>query len=652
MPSVLPAPVLWHGAERVPTEPLVLRAGPLTMLFEPDLAFVRYIRLGGREVLRGIYSAVRDHNWGTVTPQVSDLRLDCDDQGFRLTFDVECVHEPIDFAWRGSITGNAQGTILFSMEGIARSTFLRSRIGFCVLHPIDECAGRECRVEHVNGSVQHAHFPKHISPHQPFKDVRAIAHEVTPGVWAEARFSGDVFEMEDQRNWTDASFKTYCTPLGLPYPVEIVAGTRVTQTVELRLAGRPPSTLLRSSSDGETVLDVADRPRSRLPRIGLQVASSGQPLRSVELDRLRKLKLHRRRVEPPLHGPAWREGLARAAGQAQALGIGLEAALFLGPSPAIELDNLLAKIRTLRPPVSSWIVFHVDEASTNETWVRLARDRLSEYDPQIPLGAGTYRDFTELNRCRPLVEPLDFICYAANPQVHAFDNRSIVETLPTHQDLVETARQFAGSLPIAVTPLSLKAYAPSSLQDRAAGGSTQAALPQSVDPRQMSLFWAAWTLGSLKHLAQAGVQSVTYGETTGWRGVMETESGSHLPEVFRSLPDAVFPVYHVLADVGDWSDAQVLATSSSDSLAVEGLALERNGRRRLMVANLTGEKQVVVIPGLTAPVRVTILDETNAQGAMRAPEAFRAQTGTRVEPSGAALRLALRPYTVARLDLG
>ena len=35
-------------------------------------------------------------------------------------------------------------------------------------------------------------------------------------------FNGETFEMEDQRNWTDASFKTYCTPLSLPYPIKII----------------------------------------------------------------------------------------------------------------------------------------------------------------------------------------------------------------------------------------------------------------------------------------------------------------------------------------------------------------------------------------------------------------------------------------------
>ena len=55
--------------------------------------------------------------------------------------------------------------------------------------------------------------------------MRAISHEVVPGLMAEVRFEGETFEMEDQRNWTDASYKTYCTPLSLPYPVEVKEGT-------------------------------------------------------------------------------------------------------------------------------------------------------------------------------------------------------------------------------------------------------------------------------------------------------------------------------------------------------------------------------------------------------------------------------------------
>src|SRR5207247_7392946 len=142
--------------------------------------------------------------------------------------------------------------------GEARSDFQRNRIGFCVLHPSRECPGRPCVVEKADGTVERGIFPRFISPHQPFKEIRSIAHEVAPGVWAEVRFEGDVFEMEDQRNWTDASYKTYCTPLGLPYPVQVRCGDRVMQSVTLTLRGDPVSS--SGLDDQPLSLTLTDQP--------------------------------------------------------------------------------------------------------------------------------------------------------------------------------------------------------------------------------------------------------------------------------------------------------------------------------------------------------------------------------------------------------
>ncbi len=58
-----------------------------------------------------------------------------------------------------------------------------------------------------------------------------------PAFGARVEFEGEVFEMEDQRNWTDASFKTYCTPLEIPYPVEVTKGTKISQKITISVAG-------------------------------------------------------------------------------------------------------------------------------------------------------------------------------------------------------------------------------------------------------------------------------------------------------------------------------------------------------------------------------------------------------------------------------
>jgi hypothetical protein len=166
----------------------------------------------------------------------------------------------------------------------------------------------------------------------------------------------------------------------------------------------------------------------------------------------------------------------------------------------------------------------------------------------------------------------------------------------------------------------------------------------------MSLFGAAWTAGSLKYLAESGVDSLTYYETTGWRGVMETEAGSPVPDKFPSLPGAVFPLYHVLADVGELAGGEVVPTRSSQPLLVDGLALRQENRLRVVLANLSPEPRQVLVQNLGQQVRVRTLDETNAEEAMQNPEAFRAQTGELVPTSAGALSLRLRPYAIARFE--
>jgi D-apionolactonase len=53
-------------------KPLSLRAGAATMRYENG--GIRYIRIGSYEILRRVYVAVRDHNWGTVPARIRWMR--------------------------------------------------------------------------------------------------------------------------------------------------------------------------------------------------------------------------------------------------------------------------------------------------------------------------------------------------------------------------------------------------------------------------------------------------------------------------------------------------------------------------------------------------------------------------------------------------
>src|SRR3712207_1141803 len=128
--------------------------------------------------------------------------------------------------------------------------------------------------------------------------MRALRHLVRPGVHAELRFAGDTFEMEDQRNWTDASFKTFCTPLRLPYPVTVPAGSTNRQSVTLKLERSSHSVV--ESREHEPLRFAWSSVGTPLPALGLGMASDGLALEQHEIERLRALRLSHLRVDLPL----------------------------------------------------------------------------------------------------------------------------------------------------------------------------------------------------------------------------------------------------------------------------------------------------------------------------------------------------------------
>jgi hypothetical protein len=409
-------------------------------------------------------------------------------------------------------------------------------------------------------------------------------------------------------------------------PVEIAQGTRVSQSVVLTLQGEFENT--DQSREDESLnqplkLTIDATPIGTLPPIGLGVASHGENLTPRETERLRTLHLSHLRLDLLL-SQNYEEALRRATEEIRVLELALEIALFVTDNAAHELREFVVKLHELKPKIKSWLVFHVDEKTTSARWIKIARQHLAPYNENVPIGAGTNLYFTDLNRKRPPIHVLDCVNYSINPQVHAFDNASLIETLGALPSTIESARPFVGDLPLTISPITLRPrFNPvATVPEREA---TPDELPNNVDARQMSLFGAAWTLGALKQLAKGGVSSLTLYETTGWRGVMETEVGSSAP--FAFLPGNVYPMYHVLADVGEFAGAEILGVACDDELKLCGLALRRDSAIRVLVASLSAQMQSVEMQVQTqhTTFELRVLDENNALDAMQNPENFRAQ---------------------------
>src|ERR1044071_2353420 len=211
----------------------LIRFGKLSLLYEDG--FIRYIRAGETEVVRNIYFALRDNNWATASIVRSDERISVTPKLFEISYTAtNVVDNKHVFRWHVKIAGTESGEIEFAVDGQCLAPYNRNRAGICVLHPVRDTRNKPLRITRPDGSMYETRFPSIISPHQPFFDIRKMSWPVNGDAWVELEFAGDVFETEDQRNWGDMSFKTYGTPLSVPYPVMLKPGDKVNQHVRLK----------------------------------------------------------------------------------------------------------------------------------------------------------------------------------------------------------------------------------------------------------------------------------------------------------------------------------------------------------------------------------------------------------------------------------
>ena len=614
-----PAPV-----QPAPELAVPLRAGPLRLVF--DRGELRWIRLGEREVLRGIYFALRGEGWATVPYAISNLEIAAEPASFRIAFLARHERGPVRFDWRAEITGCPDGRITFAVRGAAGSSFLRNRIGLCVLHPADECAGRPCIVETVDGDRAESVFPPLVAPQQPFRNVRAILHEVSPGVEVEVRMEGDAFETEDQGNWGDASYKTYGTPLHLPHPVPVKSGTSVEQSVGVRLFGitaepvehataTVPGALPQKRNSAEPVLvRLGAGGEWPLPQIGLAGAELAA-LSDADVARLRPLRLAHVRADLHLEREGWELALASAAANAQRLDVPLEIALFLPDDPHDVLRELAARATGLAPRVATWLVYRAADRTTVDGLAATARHALATVDPDARFGGGSDAYFVELNRHRPLPRLVDRLVFGLSPQVHALDDATLVENLGSLGRIAATLRSFADKTPLGISPVTLRPR----VDPSPAAWRKRGERPFTDDPRQDTAFAAAWTLGFLGAAAEAGFSCLTFFELTGPRGVLDSDRG--------------FPVLDAFADVAALAGAVVTSARTRRPERIQTLALRSTtGARRLFLANVTGEAHPVRVEGLSGRVVRFALGQS--------------QPG---EDSGTELEL--RPREVVRLDV-
>lgn len=602
------------GTAAPPAESRLLAAGPLSVTLEDGN--LRTIRFMGHEVLRGIAFLVRDKDWGTCAAQLSGLEIEAQDARFALRYRATfTAPDGAVLTTQAEIVGTAAGRLDFSARFMADRDFETARAGFTVLHPLTGIVGSPVSVEHGDGTVEDARWPDLIEPWQPFKDIRAITHGVAEGITAETRFSGDVFEMEDQRNWTDGSFKTYVRPLALPWPYRIEAGTDIRQSVTLTIKAEGDASAAPAET-GPIALSLTETDVT-LPAIGLGLRPECLEAERQAVPHLADLGIRHLigHFDPQVgHGLAALNGFAEIAAAA-GLPVTLELALPCEGEPLDELKAIASLCREagLRP-ASLFVSPSIDRQSTPpgsiwpecpplETVYRAARAAF----PGIPLGGGMMSYFTELNRKRVPAGQLDYLSHCTNPIVHAADDLSVMQSFEALSDVVRSVRALWPDMRYRIGPSTI-AMRQNPYGSATKGNPEGLRMPMAnVDPRHNGQFGAAFAAAYAATAAPAGLDALTLATLAGPFGLV---AGDGEPSPRRTLR----PLARVLKALAALSGKALVQVTTDRPSAVLGLATED----ALLLVNLTPRAQAVDLVGagtsLTiadlAPYDVLVLERT------------------------------------------
>ncbi len=586
-----------YGTRQAEPASRILKAGKLTAhLAGGNLRAISY---DGVEVLRAISYLVRDRDWGTYDPTLANLAVTETDTGFTVAYTARCNGpEGTVLDITAAIEGTADGAMTFKGTAHSITGFETNRCGFCILHPIVGVAGTPVSVEHVDGSIEDAELPDLIEPWQPFKDMRAITHTALPGVNVECRMDGDAFEMEDQRNWSDASYKTYVRPLALPWPYRIPANEPVTQQITLTITDSRAALDDRPASAGNDAI-IRLTPGTltgAMPAIGLLITpeeakASLAALRQSDAPKVQDLLFH----FDPIAGHDARAFIAFAEmtavhdgtttleiavpckgpldGELQEIATWMRAANF-APNAIMVCPSV---DRQSTPPGSSW----PDCPPLAEVYAAAAKAFAG-----IRLGGGMLSYFTELNRKRVPGENLAFISHCTNPIVHAADDISVMQTLEALPFITRSVRAVYGDKPYRIGPSTIpmrqNPYG-SRTMDNPQGNRMPMA---NRDPRHNGKFAAAFAAGYIASVLNAGLETLTLSALTG-------PFGLYAGELEPVEEGGMRPLHAIVKRLAELAGQNWQAVTSSAPDKVLAFTVQTTAGGIAWIVNLTAVQQSI-----------------------------------------------------------
>ena len=451
---------------------------------------------------------------------------------------------------------------------------------------------------------------------------------------------GEDYELEDQRNNADASFKTYSRSNSMPRPYLLHQHQSWRRELHLRVMNVAPAKPRRQVSNiPEDMRRALPVPKGvGLMRLGLAITApiiqQPDPLLLAQLTQWQPDYLHLTLwPSTPSDAVDWSQVRLLLDVAKAKLRVDICARDHALPEWRAE-DETAARQLAQAMGLAGVVPSEVAALPCGERCAKFLRSLF----PSAAIGGGTPHFFAQLNRLE-ISGGEDFMGFTVCPIVHSAEDASVMLGLQSLPSMLATARRRHPGRAWHLGPSGLGARASPLGRQPVSDGRKRMPLA-AVDPRSRGLFGAAWLLGHMAGAAQAGVNALTLPTLSGEQCSAWPLGGALIPS----------PTQAMLQVCMQWQGVQAIelqpfapsAAQLSDGQFAAIIGPTPAGWQ-MMVANLTEQTQTLNRhhPGQWASMDAQSWLCYEASTA-RSPWAERGEYPAQIM---------LNPYAVARIDL-
>ncbi len=387
------------------------------------------------------------------------------------------------------------------------------------------------------------------------------------------KFEGILFEMEDQRNWGDASYKIYSGSLLDPFPYLEKEGSNFSQTIKIDVINKK-----QRSFPSKNIVKIDHTTSYKFPKIGIKIDSLIIPddnlINNFDyyyylIDFTKDFTNVTSRSQKKIFLVALVDHTNDPDGELTKIynfiienKVNLDKILIC---PKIYLNSF--------QPAGVW-----PEVPELNEYYKIAKKKFS--NSQIVSGMVT--NFTELNRKRPRIF-YDLVSFSFTPIVHDSSDFGVLNTPETIPYILKTLKNFSNSSDVHIGPISIgmhfNPYGESLVNNKKKIRLEMA----DSDPRHDQLFSLTWTLAVFIQSINKESKFFTFNSIYGHHGILNKDNTKR-------------PLYHLNNFLISLSNSEIFKFNPINE--VYGLKILLNDKKYYLFVNSSKQKKEINTPEL------------------------------------------------------